>query len=67
MVDDIFIRKAVDNSLINSLTSFFSENTAALNFEFRFDRNDIKKNGLISIRSSLGRYKTSMMCQLWDR
>lgn len=65
MVDDIFIQKPVDTQLIESLTSLFSNKTAAINFEFKFDKNDTLKNNLVSIRSLNGRYKTSMMCQLW--
>lgn len=67
MVDDLFLRKPVDNRTINSLPKMFSENTAAFNFEKTFDPFDIPVNGLYSKRNPVGPYKTSAMCQLWNR
>lgn len=65
MVDDIFIRQKVNNRLIHSLPFYFSENVAAINFEFLFDLRDEFVQDFIFKRNPIGRYKNSMMCQLW--
>ena len=67
MCDDIFIRKNVDNNLIQNLIKYFDENTAAINFEVHFDNNDIPFDNLLTLRPEKGNYKTSMMFQLWSR
>lgn len=67
MCDDIFIRRSVDDELIRSLIKYFDHNTAAINFEVHFDKNDIPLDNLLTLRPGKGRYKTSMMFQLWNK
>ena len=67
MVDDIFIREPVDDNLINSLTKYFDDNTAAINFENHFDAKDISVDKIVKRRHNNGAYKTSMMFQLWKK
>lgn len=67
MVDDVFIRQTVNNTLIQSLPFYFNENTAALNFEFQFDINDTPLKDFILRRNPNGRYKNSTLCQLWEK
>lgn len=67
MVDDLFIRNYVDNDLINSLEDYIGGIIASLNFEKRFDPQDIKLDDKVSMRNYYGKYKTSVMCQLWSK
>ena len=67
MVDDIFIRDYVDNNFINHLCLYVNGNIASLNFEKSFDNEDTTFNGDILMRSSNGKFKLSLMCQLWKR
>ena len=67
MCDDIFIRETVDNDTITGLVSYFDKNTAAINFENHFDYDDIDFNNLLTLRPENGKYKTSMMFQLWKK
>lgn len=66
MCDDIFIREPVDSKLIDSLINYFDDNTAAINFENHFDASDLPLDDIIKIRSE-GKYKTSLMMQLWKK
>ena len=68
MVDDIFIRKKVDNNKINSLEKYINGKVAALNFHQRAkDNKDVYIDDLVSWRSYHGKYKCSLMCQLWSK
>lgn len=67
MCDDLFIRERVDNNLIMSLPKYFDKVTAAINFENHFDKNDIPLNNIVAIRNQNGKYKTSLMIQLWNK
>ena len=66
MCDDIFIREKVDAGLIESLTKYFDENTAAINFENHFDSGDLDLDEVLKVRCG-GKYKTSLMIQLWNK
>jgi len=65
MCDDIFIREKVDNKLIWSICDYVRGNTAALNFEWSFDKKDTPFNDIIMRRNPNGKYKVSCMCQMW--
>ena len=67
MCDDLFIREPVDKQLIDSLPKYFDNNTAAINFENHFDTTDDKLDDILCIRSKKGKYKTSLMIQLWNK
>lgn len=67
MVDDIFIREYVDNELIISLQQYINDNVASINLEKCFDPYDKPFNDLLMQRSTLGRYKTSVMCNMFNR
>lgn len=67
MVDDIFIRDYVDNDLIWSLCQYISGDIASLNFEKSFDNKDIDFVGNILLRNKHGKFKLSLMCQLWQK
>lgn len=67
MVDDIFIRKNVNNELIEIIESYVGGIIGGLNLEKSFDKGDIALDYLIALRNPKGKYKTSVMCQLWNR
>ena len=67
MVDDLFIREEVNNFLIERLGDNVGSVIGALNFEKSFDPQDIPLNDMISIRNPKGKWKTSVMCQLWNK
>ena len=67
MVDDLFIREEVDNSLIWGLCDYVQGNVASINFEFSFDSMDIPYNDILMVRNIAGRFKLSCMCQLWQK
>ena len=67
MVDDLFIRQPVDNELINKLDSCVGGLIGALNFEKQFDPNDTQLNNMLCLRNPKGKWKTSVMCQLWNK
>lgn len=71
MVDDIFIRERVDYFYIVELLKELQHDPqiAGINLEGKFDKNDIlysSPKGLYT-RGYLGKYKTSVMCQLFRR
>lgn len=68
MCDDIFIRSPVDNNLMNYLNDLVvNKDIAAINFEYPFDKKDTPYNAVLQERSKQGRYKTSVMCGLWNK
>lgn len=67
MVDDIFVRNQVNSELVNNLDQYIGGIVAGLNFEKSFDSLDIPLNDLVSVRNHKGKYKTSLMCQLWNK
>ena len=67
MVDDIFLRRKVDNEFVLSLEQYVQGNVAAINFEFSFDVEDTEFNDRINRRNPFGTYKLSCMCQLWSK
>ena len=67
MVDDIFIREKVDNDLIWDLQKLVEGNIASLNFEKSFDNEDIPYLPNVLIRNMGGRFKLSLMCQMWKK
>ena len=67
MVDDLFIREPVCNTLIEVLCGFVVGGYGALNMEKSFDQNDTPLNDKIMVRNQFGKYKTSVMCQLWQK
>ena len=67
MVDDIFIRDYVNSELVNSLDKYIGGIIGGLNFEKSFDNLDTPLNDLICLRNPKGKYKTSLMCQLWNK
>lgn len=67
MVDDVFIRDYVCNTLVEVLCGFVSGGYAGLNMEKCFDMYDQPLTEKIMIRNQCGKYKTSLMCQLWQR
>lgn len=66
MCDDLFMREPVSNDLIKSLCQYITGDVASINFEVQFDKDDIPFNDILMRRPDKGRWKTSMMCQLWD-
>lgn len=67
MCDDLFIRDYVCNTLIEVLCSFLIGGFGGLNMEKSFDNEDIPLCDKVKIRSKNGRFKTSVMCQLFQR
>ena len=65
MCDDLFIRDYVCNTLIETLCGFLVGGYVGLNMEKTFDPNDRPLNDKIMIRNPYGKYKTSVMCQLF--
>lgn len=67
MIDDLFLRDYVNNFYIKLLADNVGGVVAAFNFEKSFDPQDIPLGDFISIRNPKGKWKTSVMCQLWRR
>ena len=68
MVDDIFIRQPVDNDkILKLLKNFENKNVASINLEKSFDSQDQEYNQDLMVRSQNGKYKTSVMCNIYDR
>ena len=67
MTDDLFIRNYVANDYISSLEEYIGGVIASINFEKRFDQHDIQLDNNVSMRNHYGKYKTSVMCQLWNK
>ena len=67
MCDDIFIRESVNTEVIDSLINYFDDNTAAINFENHFDKKDLPLDNIVMLRHDEGKYKTSLMIQLWNK
>lgn len=68
MVDDIFIRQPVDNDkILGLLKNFENPNVASINLEKSFDNQDKEYNQDLMVRSQNGKYKTSVMCNIYDR
>lgn len=67
MIDDLFIREKVDNDRIIGLCKWVVDNIAALNLEPSFDPLDKPLTKDIMIRNRLGNFKTSCMCQIWQK
>ena len=68
MIDDIFIRRPVDNKRIDYARANLKGNIACFNFEKVFNPND-KESGLNGwkIRQKGSEYELSIMCGLWDK
>lgn len=68
MMDDIFIRQAVDTERIYYADTHFKETIAMFNFEKSFDIND-EDTDLIGFkkRRHNSDYEVSIMCGLWDK
>lgn len=67
LVDDIFIRDYVDSDKIWSLTKVVSGNIASCNLEISFDDKDLPITSELKIRNSKGKFKLSLMCQMWNK
>lgn len=74
MVDDLFLRDYVNNSLMWKAANAVSGNYAALNLEYSFDPEDhfigyLDRNPVypILVRNSQGKYLLSCMCQMWQK
>lgn len=67
MIDDLFVRESVDNDLINSLENYVGGIIGGLNFEKTFDFGDIPLDKNVALRNPMGKWKTSVMCQLWSK
>ena len=67
MCDDLFIRDYVDNTLIEVLCGFLVGGYCGLNMEKSFDTLDTPLSDKIMVRNPLGKYKTSVMCQLFQK
>lgn len=68
MIDDIFIRKQVDEERIEYARNNLKGNIAMFNFEKVFNPND-KESGLngFKIRQKGSEYELSLMCGLWNK
>lgn len=66
MCDDVFIRDYVNQTLIEVLCGYL-QNYGGLNMEKTFDKNDIPFTDKLMIRNPNGKYKTSVMCQLFRK
>lgn len=67
MIDDLFIRDYVNNFYIERIGDNIGGIVASFNFEKSFDNNDIPLGDFVCIRNPKGKYKTSVMCQMWNR
>ena len=67
MIDDLFVRDYVDDDLLETLSDSVGGIIAGLNFEKSFDPLDIPLGNHISLRNINGKWKTSVMCQLWSK
>ena len=67
ITDDLFIRDYVKNFYIERLCDNVRGIIGAYNFERSFDDKDLVLGDLLAFRNPNGRYKTSLMCQLWNR
>lgn len=69
MVDDVFLRRSFDFAEVEKLNGilFSDKNIASINLETKFDSKDSKLNDLVSVRSREGKYKLSLMCQIWKK
>ena len=68
MIDDCFIREAVDTKRIEYASKNLKGNIAMFNFEKSFDSND-EKTALDGFkkRQHNASYEVSIMCGLWDK
>ena len=67
VVDDIFIRDYVNQIAVQVVCDMVGGVIGAFNFEKSFDINDIPISDFVCVRSPKGKYKTSVMCQMWNR
>jgi len=67
MVDDIFLRHKVDNDYFNYIVNSIPSNATNINLELSFDKKDIPYNDDLKKRWEKGKYKTSVMCGVWNR
>ena len=68
IMDDIFIRREVDEKRIEYACKNLKDNIAMFNFEKSFDEKDIESN-LIGWKKRChgASYEVSIMCGLWDK
>ena len=66
MCDDVFVRDYVDNTLIEVLCGYLIGGIAGINMEKSFDENDEPYTDKLMIRNHYGKWKTSVMCQLFQ-
>ena len=64
MMDDIFLRSPVNEEELNYISTFLTD-IAAINLQQPFNAGDLQVNDHILFR--MGPYKTSLMCQIWNR
>lgn len=67
MIDDLFIRKEVNSELLNCMEQYIGGIIGGLNLEKSFDKGDILLDNQIALRNPFGKFKTSLMCQLWSK
>ena len=67
MCDDVFLRAAPNKELIDKMLADIKGNVAAFNFETSCYKDDIALNEYSLKRAPNGAYKTSVMCQLWNK
>ena len=67
MIDDLFIRKEVNNELLNCMEQYIGGIIGGLNLEKSFDKGDILLDNQVALRNPFGKFKTSLMCQLWSK
>ena len=67
MCDDVFLRSAPNLELINKMEEAIKGNVAAVNFELTYDGKDVAFNDVFLKRSPNAAYKTSLMCQMWNK
>ena len=63
--DDTFLRKQVDNEVIEKLSTYIDDKLIAINLEPRFDGWEI--NEIFGVRDSRSKWLSSMMPQLWNK
>lgn len=67
MCDDLFLRDYVCGPKIEKLCDYLNCGYVGFNLEKCFDKNDTPLNEEVMIRNINGKYKTSVMCQMFKK
>ena len=69
MMDDTFIRKPVNISILDKLASYINDDFISINLEppRPYEPKDLKFNEILNIRHPEGKYHSSLQPQLWNK